>query len=288
MSTIGLDKLYYAKIARDANDYEIYGAPKMLAKAMKADLSVEFAEGSTSADDAIAETVKEFKNGKISLGVNDIGKDVASDLTGARVDANGVLVDSGEDNAPEVAVGFRAKKANGKYRYFWIYRVKFAVPAANLQTKGDSINFATPTIEGTIMLRNKPDALGKHPWKAEVTEGEQGVPTSTIANWYQSVYEPSFTGGGSARLSSLSVFTSELNPAFSPDVTGYVCGVGVNNTYFSAETEAKDAVISATINGEVTAPDQSFDLNAGDNTLRITVNDGEVEKTYIVIIYYGV
>ena len=34
-------------------------------------------------------------------------------------------------------------------------------------TKGDSITFSTPTIEGTILRRNKVDAQGKHPWKAE-------------------------------------------------------------------------------------------------------------------------
>ena len=117
MATIGLDKLYYAKITEDADGNETYGTPKVLAKAMKADLSVEFAEGTLYANDALAEYVKEFKSGKLSLGVDDIGKDVACDLTGARVDANGVLIDSGEDSAAPVAIGFRAKKASGKYRY---------------------------------------------------------------------------------------------------------------------------------------------------------------------------
>ena len=36
-----------------------------------------------------------------------------------------------------VAIGFRAKKANGKYRYFWLYRVIFGIPATNLTTKGE-------------------------------------------------------------------------------------------------------------------------------------------------------
>ena len=92
-----------------------------------------------------------------------------------------------------VAVGFRAKKANGKYRYFWLYRVKFAVPATNLETKGESINFQTPSIEGTVMRRNKVDGKGRHPWKAEVTEGDTKVSAETITNWYKSVYEPEYS-----------------------------------------------------------------------------------------------
>lgn len=57
-------------------------------------------------------------------------------------------------------------KANGTYRYFWLYRVKFAVPAAALTTKSDSIDFSIPEIEGTILHRTKPDAAGRLPWKA--------------------------------------------------------------------------------------------------------------------------
>ena len=54
-------------------------------------------------------------------------------------------------------------------------------------TKGDSITFSTPTIEGTILRRNKPDAKGVHPWKAEVTEGDTTVTVATISNWYKTV-----------------------------------------------------------------------------------------------------
>lgn len=193
MATIGLDKLYYAKITEDENGNETYATPVQLAKAMNADLSVELAEATLYADDGAAEIVKEFKNGTLSLGVDDVGAAVASDLTGATIDANGVVVSTSEDGGDPVAVGFRAKKSNGKYKYYWLYRVKFGIPATNLATKGDSITFSTPTIEGTILRRNKVDGNGKHPWKAEVTEGDSAVTADAITNWYKEVYEPSYT-----------------------------------------------------------------------------------------------
>lgn len=192
MSTIGLDKLYYSKITEGANGDETYGTPEVLAKAIKADLSVELAEAILYADDSASEVVKAFKSGKLSLGIDDIGKEKAQDLTGAAVDENGVLISATEDLGSPVAIGFRAQKSNGKYRYFWLYRVQFGIPATNLQTKGDSISFQTPTIEGTIMRRNKADGRGKHPWKAEVTEGETGVSTAIISGWYDEVYEPEY------------------------------------------------------------------------------------------------
>ena len=198
MATIGLDRLYYAKITEGENGDETYATPVSLAKAMTAELSVELAEATLYADDGAAEIVKEFQSGTLSLGVDDIGVIAAEGLTGAKIDDNKVLISASEDGGTPVAIGFRAKKANGKYRYFWLYRVKFGVPATNLATKGESITFSTPTIEGTVLRRNKLDGQGNHPWKAEVSEDDTGVAAATITGWYTQVYEPVFAveGGG--------------------------------------------------------------------------------------------
>lgn len=192
MATIGLDKLYYSKITEDTSGNETYATPVILAKAVSAELSVELAEATLYADDVAAEIVKEFKSGTLTLGVDDIGVNIAADLTGAQIDKNNVLISGGQDAGSPVAIGFRAKKSNGKYKYYWLYRVKFGIPAASLATKGDSITFSTPSIEGTVLCRNKADASGKHPWKAEVTEGDTGVSASVISDWYNTVYEPTY------------------------------------------------------------------------------------------------
>lgn len=192
MATIGLDKLYYAKITEDANGNETYGTPISLAKAISAEISVEVNEATLFADDGQAEAVKEFKSGKVTLGVDDIGHAVAADLIGATVDENGVFVSRSEDVAQPVAIGFRAKRANGKYKYFWLYRVLFGIPGTSLATKGDSITFQTPSIEGSIFRRNKADTTNGHPWKAEITETASN--TATVNAWFNAVYEPTYGG----------------------------------------------------------------------------------------------
>lgn len=200
MATIGLDQLYYATITEATTEStgvhigdESYSTPVKLAKAISADLSVELAEATLYADDGVAEIVKEFKSGTLSLGIDDIGATAASVLTGASIDDNGVVISASEDGGKPVAIGFRAKMANGRYRYFWLYRVKFGIPETNLATKGDSITFSTPTIEGTVLRRNKLDENSRHPWKAEVTDDGTSSMASVISGWYTSVYEPDFT-----------------------------------------------------------------------------------------------
>jgi phi13 family phage major tail protein len=195
MATIGLSDMFYSKITEGANGSETYGTPTRLAKAIQANLSIEIAQAMLFADDAAQENVREFQSGTLSLGVDDISPEVAAVLLGSSIDENGVLVSSSEDVGPPVAVGFRARRANGKHRYFWLYRVLFGAPSTTLQTKGESITFNTPTIEGTIMRRNKPDSRNRHPWKAEAEEGRTGVAASTISGWFTAVYDPDFPAG---------------------------------------------------------------------------------------------
>ena len=126
MATIGLDKLYYAKITEDSDGNETYDTPIPLAKAMSAELSVELAEATLYADDGASEVVKEFQSGTLTLGIDNIGTAVAEDLTGATID------------------------------------------------------------------KNKADKLGKHPWKAEISEDDTGVASDTISGWYTQVYEPTY------------------------------------------------------------------------------------------------
>lgn len=165
MATIGLRDMVYSKITFDSTTgEESYGTVKKLASAINASLSVDVAEATLYADDGIKEQAMEFAGGTISLGVDDIAPDVQADLTGETKDGDEV-VSYGEDSGGYVAVGFRAKKADKSYRCIWLLKVKFGAPSEEYETKKDSIDFKTPTIEGKIMQRTKADSNGKHAWK---------------------------------------------------------------------------------------------------------------------------
>ena len=286
MATIGMDKLYYAKITEDSNGHETYGVPKKLAKAISGDISSESNEAVLHADDGVSESAKEFKQAKLTLGVDNLAEGVAEDLTGAKIDQNGVLISSSEDITTLVAVGWRAKKSNGKYRYFWLYRVQFSIPSTSLATKGDSITFTTPSIEGTVFSRNKPDANGGHPWKAEATEGENSFSAATIAAWYNSVYEPVYTDD-SVKLSALSIGSLTLDPTFSASVTAYECETTNSTNTITATASDNSATIAITLNGNSITNGTSATWADGENTVEIKVTKGTLSKTYTVIVTKG-
>ena len=193
-TTIGLKDLFYAPITEDANGYETYGTPVRLAKGITAGLSYDRNSVTIDADDQVEDELDLFKEGKISLGVYAITSEKAAVLTGADVDNNGCLIDSGNDDPPYVAIGFRALTSKGTYRYMWLYRVKFSVPGENFATKKrDGITANSPTIEGKFYPRKKPDSRGENPWRTSVTEGESNDSTTIIGNWFNSVPEPTFS-----------------------------------------------------------------------------------------------
>lgn len=184
MATIGLRDLYRAPITIGAEGKEEYGTPVRMAKAISAELSVEVAEAILYADDGADEVVKEFVSGELTLNVNDLLPEDLAALLGQGQDTDGVLYASDTDEAPYTAIGFRARKTGGKYKYIWLYKVKFAIPNENYTTKGDSIEFTTPEIVGQFIKRD--DGL----WKAEhVAEPTEAV----AAAWFTTVREKNTT-----------------------------------------------------------------------------------------------
>lgn len=210
MATIGLDQLFYAKITEDINGNENYATPIPLAKAMTANLQINTIEGKLYADDVLDTLLREFSDGTISFGIKDIGPSIAADLTGAVLDSNGVLVSTNDQQASPVAIGFRSKKSSGKYLYLWLYRVLFGIPAESYETKGNAINFQTPTIEGAILRRNKLDGLNKHPWRAQADQDNPAIPSLVLSQWFASVYEPDYTTAPVIQITNQAVALTEL------------------------------------------------------------------------------
>lgn len=193
MAQIGLSDLYYAPITEAASTgVETYGTPVKLAKAISANIQVNTDDATLYADDGADVIIKEFVDGTITLNVNDLAVADVAALTGAIVDTKGVLVSAAEDTPKPVAIGFKSRSASGGDRYFWLYRVVFAVPNEELNTKGQTVQFATPTIVGTISRRNKAETSGKHLWKADVKAGVTGVDATVITGWFSAVYEPTY------------------------------------------------------------------------------------------------
>lgn len=180
--TTGLRDLYLAPITMEEGK-EVYGTPAKMADVITANITVNVAEATLYADDALNQSVKEFTNGTITLGVADLDAKTLASVLGQSTDEKGVTWAGGSDVAPYVAIGFRAAKTGGDYRYIWLTKVQFAIPSESFETKGESVSFKTPEITGTFVK-----AISTDMWKADYV----GKPTTEVAkSWFTAV--PTYT-----------------------------------------------------------------------------------------------
>lgn len=169
MAVTGLSYVVAAKYSEDG-----YTDGRELAQAISADISITTYEDMLYANNGIRETEKGFRDGTIALNIDDLSQENYAYVAGSSTEPITVgedisaeeLISSGNDNPPNLGVGFYADKKVGDvpyYRAIWLTKVKFATPNETLTTRGEAVSYGTPTISGTIQL----DKQGN--WKREAT-----------------------------------------------------------------------------------------------------------------------
>jgi len=153
MANIGLTNIWYSKLTETADGTALYAGAKQLGKAVSCSTSITNNEAKLYGDDTLAESDTSFSNGTITLGVTDDNEEVFADLLGHNVTEDGEVIKAATDTAPYVGVGrIVTKMVNGAYKYKveFLYKVKFSEPSKDETTKGESIEFSTPSVEGII------------------------------------------------------------------------------------------------------------------------------------------
>lgn len=169
MAYIGLAKPIVAKLASQSTSTGVttptYSDGFVCGKAISLNVTPNYNEVKLFADNILDEYVKEFKDGTISLGTDRLPIDAQTVMFGHTVTGSTsteeVTYKTG-DSANYVGVGFYIDEMlDGAKSYTGtvIYRCKFTEAADDFTTKGDSIEFKTPTLEGAI------SALDDGKWK---------------------------------------------------------------------------------------------------------------------------
>jgi len=194
---IGCDNLVYALMTAEetASTAPTYGAVKSAPGVMHVNINPNASLSTAFYDDGPGETASTLGNIDVEIQKNVLTSENKADLLGHTIDANGGVAYGDNDTPPWVAIGFRTLKSNGKYRYVWLYKGRFADPEDNNETKADSINFQSDTIKGQFVKLSYPVTVAtgvtKRVWKYEVDEDSDAANPATIADWFTDVKLPS-------------------------------------------------------------------------------------------------
>lgn len=182
MAYTGLKNFYYAIVTEDAEAGTTYEAPKRLGAAISLSETPTTNMSTLYAENGPAETASSNGPTTAEVGVKELTPQVRADLLGQTVNADGVLVQSRDDRAPYVALGFQMTGESENDAFVWLYKGKFSRPTTSGTTKGESVEFSTPTISATFISR---DSDGQE--RASIVQDETNQ--AITAAWFTNVYE---------------------------------------------------------------------------------------------------
>ena len=180
--------LYVAPVTANTADLYEAGTPVKLARAISGKVSDKFTSEKIYSDDGVEEVVEYYEGTDVEFEVNSLAPQDKQQLFGHLYE-KGYLVKNKDDKAPEVAIGYRAKKLNGKYEFVWLYCGTFGQGyEGNYATQADKVETQTASLKGAFYER----AIDGN-YQIEVDESNlletHADAKSAITNWFAEVQE---------------------------------------------------------------------------------------------------
>jgi len=289
MAKIGLKRPVYAA-ATETDSAISYSAGAVLAKGINANISITTNDVKLYADDAIAESDHSFSSGTITIEVDNLANAAQLALLGytegSEVDASTgakELKASGNDSPAYVGFGFYGKKVVSGVNYWraiWLKKVQFKEPADEMKTKGESVEFGTASLEGTIMIAA--DGF----WKEEGTFDTE----NEASTWLNT--KAGIGSGTTTNLSGLTFSAATLVPTFAAATRNYyatLSGTSTTLTATFADGTAK-LYVDGTYVEDLTTATASSAISVTSGTaklIEIVVKEaGKTAITYSIMAYY--
>lgn len=243
MAKVGLRNFMFGLLTENQDGTATYGVGQKPAKAVSCNVSITNNSASLYADDVLAESDTSFQGGTASLEIDDEDDLTMATLLGHTI-VDGEMTRNSNDTAPYVGMGrIITKMVGGSYKYKveFLKKVKFSEPSQENNTKGESLEFGTTTLEGTVA------SLANGDWSATETFNTMAEAQAYLESFFASVTSATVTynaNGGEGSIPSVTTYvgatimTSDgtgLTPpegkvfagwdtsstATEPDITGY-------------------------------------------------------------------
>ena len=193
-STVGLKNMVIAPVTADTETATTYGDLQRVAGAIEATITPENNDPDIQFfDDVEGDVLYPDPELTFKTKLADLPLIVQEMIFSNKIDDNGVLIRTANDKPGYFAVGFMSEKANGTYRYVWLFKVRAKPVTETYATKeGTSITRQTGEVEWTAIKRTSDGR-----YQAVADEGENGFTAEKAAAFLNTVYTPVFIAVGS-------------------------------------------------------------------------------------------
>ncbi len=189
-STVGLKNMVIAPVTEDNETSTTYGDLQRVAGAIEATITPENNDPDIQYfDDVEGDVLYPDPELTFKTKLADLPLIVQEMIFSNKIDDNGVLIRTANDKPGYFAVGFMSEKANGTFRYVWLFKVRAKPVTETYATKeGTSITRQTGEVEWTAIKRTSDGR-----YQAVADEGENGFTAEKAAAFLNTVYTPVFT-----------------------------------------------------------------------------------------------
>ena len=156
MAKIGLNNFRYAIATVGQNGTITYGTVKKPAKAVSFSFEPTTSDAKLYADDSLAESDNRVTGGTCTMGIDRLDAETMAEILGHDYDnSTHEVVSNVNDIAPYVGVGRIVRiMVDGvqNFRATFLAQCKFAEPSADDNTMGESVEFSTYELSGTVVV----------------------------------------------------------------------------------------------------------------------------------------
>ena len=284
---IGLDKFYYALLNSDTTASVSYQAPVALRGALAVSYNPNSEVSTLFADDGPYDTAETIGEVELDVGIADISQEDYAAIMGHTI-TGGVMNELATDQPVDVAFGFRAKRSNAGFSYYWFLKGKFSKPSMDHETKGDKIGWQTPTMNGKFVARIY-DGRYRSTTRDDATDYTAAIGTA----WFTSVYGttadttaptysssvPSASSTSATQTTNITITFSE--PILSSTVTAenFALILATAATTISGALTVSSGIVTMTISALLTAS-ASYNMILGKGIKDETGNSLSAAQTF--------
>lgn len=166
---VGLEKLYVAALTKDDNTSVTYDVPRYLAGIKEIGIKPKVSSDEFYAENQLWMSESTLSSVDIEIDITDLTQEDEAFLLGHKISADGGIIRSANDKAPDVAILFQANKGNGKSRFVVLYRGNFSLSDEAYKGKEGKSNMQSKKLKATFApLKNN------KMWSYKIDE-EQGM-----------------------------------------------------------------------------------------------------------------
>lgn len=184
----GVEGLVYAEVTADDDENYTTGTVKQLAGVAEIGRTTETSSEPHYYDNVPAVVVSSTGSDEVTCTVSAIPLEVLAEITGQQYDSNlGVLIE-GERETKYFALGYKAKKTNGKEVYVWRYKGQFSIPDSTHATEDDGTDANGQEITYTgISTTHKFTKTGK---RAKAMNVDLEADKANVSTFFDTVTTP--------------------------------------------------------------------------------------------------